>query len=255
MTLDSFSLKDSVAVVTGGSRGIGEAISVAMAEAGADIVPAARSEDSLKETASRVEAAGSNAFTYSLDVTDLNGVEEMFNEVESVLGEVDILVNNAGVNPFFGNARNLDIETWEQIHSVNVTGSFQCAREFGKRVNDRDGTGAIVNMASVGGVVALPYQTPYTASKHAVVGMTKSLAVEWAPDVRVNALAPGYVATEFTKGVRENDSIREDILETVPQDRFAKPEEIANSAVYLASNAAKYVTGEIHVVDGGLAAQ
>lgn len=255
MTLESFSLEDSVAVVTGGSRGIGEAISVAMAEAGADIVPAARSEDALEGTASRVKAAGSDAFAYPLDITDLQGIEEMFDEVESVLSEVDILINNAGVNPFFGNARNLDIETWEQILSVNVTGSFQCAREFSRRIDDRDGTGTIVNVASVGGVVALPYQTPYTASKHAVTGMTKALAVEWAPDIRVNALAPGYVATEFTKGVRENESIREDILDTIPQDRFAEPEEIADSAVYLASNAAEYVTGEVHMVDGGLAAQ
>lgn len=255
MTLQSFSLEDSVAVVTGGSRGIGEAISAAMAEAGADIVPVARSEDALEETASRIEAAGSEAYAYPLDITDLQGIEEMFDAVESRLGEVDILVNNAGVNPFFGNARNLDIETWKQILSVNVTGTFQCAREFGRRVDGRDGTGAIVNVASVGGVVALPYQTPYTASKHAVVGMTKSLAVEWAPDIRVNALAPGYVATEFTKGVRENESIREEILETIPQGRFAEPEEIADSAVYLASDAAKYVTGEIHVADGGISAQ
>lgn len=127
--------------------------------------------------------------------------------------------------------------------------------EFAERVFDRGGEGAIVNVASVGGVVALPYQTPYTASKHAMVDMTKSLAVEWAPDIRVDALAPGYVATKFTEGVRENESIYEDILEIIPQDRFADPEEIADSAVYLASDAAGYVTGEVHVADGGLAAQ
>lgn len=255
MTLDAFSLDDSVAVVTGGSRGIGEAIAVAMGKAGATVVPVARSEDALSDTADRIEEAGGEAMAYRLDVTNEQGIEEMFDEVESTYGGVDTLVNNAGVNPFFGDARNLETETWEQILSVNVTGAFKCAREFGRRVFDREGDGAIVNVASVGGVVALPYQTPYTASKHAMVGMTKCLAVEWAPNIRVNALAPGYVATEFTRGVRENESIREDILDTIPQDRFAEPEEIADSAVYLASDAAKYVTGEVHLADGGLAAQ
>ena len=102
--------------------------------------------------------------------------------------------------------------------------------------------------------MALPYQTPYTASKHAIVGMTKSMAVEWAPDIRVNAVAPGYVKTAFTKGVRKNEEIREDILDTIPVDRFAEPEEIASSVVYLASDAAAYATGEVHVIDGGIAA-
>lgn len=188
-------------------------------------------------------------------MTDDAAVEAMFDDVEATLGEVDVLVNNAGTNPFFGNARKLDIETWQQIIEVNVSGAFYCAREFGRRVDDRDDTGSIVNVASVGGVVALPYQMPYTASKHAMVGMTKGLAVEWAPDIRVNALAPGYVSTEFTKGVRENEDIHEDILETIPVDRFAEPEEIADIAVYLASDAAAYVTGEVHVADGGMAAQ
>lgn len=255
MTLDAFSLEDRVAVVTGGSRGIGEAVAVAMAEAGADVVPVARSEDALAETVERIEDAGSASMLHTLDVTDRAAVEATFEAVEEELGPVDVLVNNAGVNPFFGNARELDMETWEWILRVNLTGAFGCAQEFGRRVAEREGAGSIVNVASVGGVVALPYQVPYTASKHAMVGMTKCLAVEWAPDVRVNALAPGYVKTAFTEGVRENESIRQDLLEDIPQDRFAEPEEIANVAVYLASDAAAYVTGEVHVADGGMAAQ
>jgi NAD(P)-dependent dehydrogenase (short-subunit alcohol dehydrogenase family) len=147
------------------------------------------------------------------------------------------------------------LETLERIFAVNVTGAFACAKEFARRVDERDGSGAIVNVASVGGVVALPYQAPYTASKHALVGLTKCLAVEWAPEIRVNALAPGYVKTDFTAGVRENESIRADILDTIPQDRFAEPEEIAAIATYLASDAAAYLTGEVHVADGGLAAR
>ncbi|UHQ96103.1 SDR family NAD(P)-dependent oxidoreductase [Natrinema halophilum] len=255
MGLSAFSLKGNVAVVTGGSRGIGEEIAVAMAKSGADVAPVARSEDALEATADRIEDAGGTAHPCTLDVTDGASVEAMFDDVEASLGCVDVLVNNAGVNPFFGDARNLDMETWNKILGVNVTGAFRCSREFGRRIDDRDGTGSIVNVASVGGVVALPYQTPYTASKHALVGMTKSLAVEWTPEIRVNALAPGYVKTEFTKGVRENENIREDILESIPQNRFADPDEVAASAVYLASDAAGYVTGEVHVADGGIAAQ
>lgn len=255
MVLDSFSLSDRVAVVTGGSRGIGEEIAVAMAEAGADVAPVARSEDALEATAERIEDAGGTAHPRPLDVTDEAAVTAMFDEVESSLGEVDVLVNNAGVNPFFGNARDLDGETWRHILDVNVSGAFYCAREFGQRVHKREGTGSLINLASVGGVVALPYQAPYTASKHAMVGLTKSLAVEWAPAIRVNALAPGYVKTDFTKGVRENEEIRDDLLDSIPIDRFAEPDEVAASAVYLASDAAGYVTGEIHVADGGIAAQ
>ncbi|MHB9287106.1 SDR family NAD(P)-dependent oxidoreductase [Halobacteriales archaeon Cl-PHB] len=253
MGLDAFRFDDEVAVVTGGSRGIGEEIAVALADAGADVVPVARSEDALEETADRIEAAGGNALPVPLDVTDEDGVVALFDEVDSTFGGADVLVNNAGVNPYFGDSRELDLETWNHIFAVNVTGAFTCAREFGRR--HADATGSVVNVASVGGIVALPYQTPYTASKHALVGMTKCLAVEWAPEVRVNALAPGYVKTEFTEGVRENESIRADLLADIPQDRFAEPEEVATSALYLASDAAAYVTGEIHLADGGMAAQ
>jgi NAD(P)-dependent dehydrogenase (short-subunit alcohol dehydrogenase family) len=250
-----FRLDASVVLITGASRGIGEATAVAMGEAGADVVLLARSVDELEATATRVEETGADAVVCPGDVTSDEDITAAFDTAERRLGDVDVLINNAGVNPFFGNALNLDIETLEQILSVNVTGSFRCSLEFARRVDEREAEGAIVNIASVGGVVALPYQTPYTASKHALVGMTKCLAVEWAPDIRVNALAPGYVATEFTKGVRENESIREDILETIPQARFAEPEEIAHIAVYLASDAATYVTGEIHVADGGMVAR
>lgn len=253
--LDQFTFEDEVAIVTGGSRGIGEEITVALAEAGADVVPVARSEDALSTTADRVKATGSDVLPIPLDVTDEAAVQACFDEVETAYGGADILVNNAGVNPYFGNSRDLGRETWEHIFEVNVTGAFTCAREFGRHTDESDGTSAIINVASIGGVVALPYQAPYTASKHAIVGMTKSLAVEWAPNIRVNALAPGYVKTAFTEGVRENESIREGLLDSIPQDRFAEPEEIAASAVYLASDAAKYVTGEVHLIDGGMAAQ
>lgn len=251
MGLEQFSLDGSVAIITGASRGIGEAIAVEMAEAGASIVGVARSEDDLLKTASRIHESGGEASVSVGDVTDIADIESAFDKAEDEFGTVDILVNNAGINPYFGNAQELDIETWSNIQSVNTTGAFQAAREFARRFQGGEVTGSVINIASIGGVVALPYQTPYTASKHALVGMTKSLSSEWAPEIRVNAIAPGYVKTEFTKGVRDNQSIRSDILSQIPQERFADPAEIAGAAVYLASNAATYVTGEVHVVDGG----
>ena len=254
MGLERFSLEDRVVLVTGASRGIGEAIAFEMAEAGANVVALARSEDDLEATVERIESSGGEAIACTVDVTDGPAVAAAFDRAEEAFGSVDVLVNNAGTNPYFGDAKDLAIETWEHIISVNATGAFRCAREFARRVDERDGEGSIVNVASVGGVVGLPSQAPYTASKHAIVGLTRTLAVEWAPDIRVNALAPGYVKTEFTKGVRENEAIHEELLDEIPQDRFADPDEIAGAAVYLASDAASYTTGEIHVVDGGYAA-
>jgi len=254
MGLERFSLDSRVALVTGASRGIGEAIAVEMAAAGASVVALARSEEDLEATVERIEADGGAAITCTADVTDGPQVEAAFDRAADEFGPVDILVNNAGTNPYFGDARDLDIETWEHIMNVNATGTFRCAREFARRIDERDGEGSIVNVASVGGVVGLPHQAPYTASKHAIVGLTRTLAVEWAPDIRVNALAPGYVETEFTAGVRDNESIYEDMLAEIPQDRFADPDEIAGAAVYLASDAASYATGEIHAVDGGYTA-
>lgn len=254
MEHDAFSLEGSTAIVTGGSRGIGEEIAVAMADAGADVVPVARSEDELEETVDRIEDRGGTATWRTVDVTDEDAVSDLFDTVASEFGSPTVLVNNAGINPYFGDARDADRDTWESILSVNATGTFTCARDFARHVTDRDGTGAIVNVGSVGGVVGLPNQTPYTASKHAISGMTKSMAAEWAPDVRVNAVAPGYVKTALTEGVRGNESIRENVLSDIPMDRFAEPEEIATTVVYLASDAAAYATGEVHVVDGGMTA-
>ena len=254
MDSDPFSLDGSVALVTGASRGIGEAIAVAFGRAGADVVPVARSEDALAETAARVRETGAAAVPVPADVTDGDEIRAAFDTAEADLGPVDRLVNNAGINPYFGDSQDLDVDTWEQIMAVNATGTFRCTRAFGERTLDRDGTGAVVNIGSVGSLRGLPYQAPYTASKHAVAGLTRSLAVEWAPEIRVNALAPGYVKTDLTAGVRENESIRQDLLADIPQDRFADPAEVAGPALYLASDAAGYVTGEVHVADGGMCA-
>lgn len=255
MTLDAFGLDGRVALVTGASRGIGEAIAVAFGDAGADVAVLARSADDLEATADRIrEETDGNALAVTADVTDSAEVEAAFEAAADAFGPVDTLVNNAGVNPYFGRTQELDVETWEHILAVNATGTFRCTRTFGERVAQRDGSGAIVNIGSVGSVRGLPHQAPYTASKHAIAGLTRSLALEWAPAIRVNAIAPGYVKTDLTAGVRENESIRDDLLADIPQERFAEPEAVAGPAVYLASDAARYVTGAVHAVDGGMTA-
>jgi NAD(P)-dependent dehydrogenase (short-subunit alcohol dehydrogenase family) len=253
MNLDRFSLDDRTALVTGASRGIGEAIAVGLGEAGADVVGLARSTDDLEATADRVRDTGARALPITADVTSEEEIAAAYDHAEAELGPVDVLVNNAGTNPYFGSTQKLDVETWEKIFAVNATGMFKCTKTFATRVFDRDGDGAVVNVGSAGSVVALPYQAPYTASKHAVAGFTKAVGVEWAPTIRVNAVAPGYVKTEFTKGVRENEDIYEELLDDIPIDRFAEPEDVAPTVVYLASDAASYAVGEVHVVDGGLA--
>jgi NAD(P)-dependent dehydrogenase (short-subunit alcohol dehydrogenase family) len=255
MTLDAFGLDGTVAVVTGASRGIGEAIAVAFGEAGGDVAVLARSRDDLEATADRVRETGSRAVAATADVTEDAAVEAAFEATVDELGDPDVLVNNAGINPYFGRSEELDLDTWEHIFAVNAAGTFRCTREFAGRVVDRGGTGAVVNVGSVGSLIGLPFQAPYTASKHAIAGLTRSLAVEWAPDIRVNAVAPGYVKTELTAGVRDNESIREDLLADIPHDRFAEPEEVAGPVVYLASDAAAYVTGAVHAVDGGMTAK
>lgn len=254
MTFDDFRLDGRVALVTGASRGIGEAIAVAYGDAGADVVVIARSADALEATADRIRAVDGRAVAATADITEDDAVAAAFDAAGEAFGPVDILVNNAGVNPYFGRAEDLDLETWAQILAVNATGTFRCTRAFGQRVRERDGTGTVLNVGSVASVYGLPFQAPYAASKHAVAGLTKSLAIEWAPDIRVNAIAPGYIKTELTAGVRENDSIREDLIAEIPEGRFAAPEEVAGPAVYLASDAAGYVTGAVHAVDGGMTA-
>jgi len=254
MSLDAFSLEDTTAVVTGGSRGIGREIAVALATAGATVVPVARSEAQLLETVDAIEEVGGEGQHAVADVTEPADIVSVFDAAEQRYGSVDILVNNAGINPYFGSTESVDSDTVKRILAVNLQGSITCACEFGKRRLGADETGAIVNIASVGGVRGLPYQMPYTVSKHGIVGLTKSLAIEWAPDIRVNAVAPGYVETELTAGVRDNEEIYGDLLSEIPQERFADPAEIAGSVVYLTSDAASYVTGEVHLVDGGMTA-
>jgi NAD(P)-dependent dehydrogenase (short-subunit alcohol dehydrogenase family) len=253
---EQFDLSGDIAVVTGASRGIGRAIAIGLGEAGATVVPTARTESALEETVSRIEAVGGTGLAVSSDVSEQHSVEALFDRTVEEFGGVDVLVNNAGMNPdsALGKPETIDIDGFDGTIAVNLRGAFLCAQTAAEYL--QDGTsGSVINIASVAGVVGLPRQHPYVASKHGLVGMTKSMALDWAPDVRVNAIAPGYVETEFIDEALESDSIRQSLLDQTPLDRFAAPEEMAGPAVFLSSEASSYVTGSCLTVDGGWTAK
>ena len=252
---EQFDLTGEVAVVTGASRGIGRAIAIGLGAAGATVVPTARTTEDIEATAEEVEAAGGTGLAITADVAEEESIKNLCEETISEFGGIDVLVNNAGMNPenALGKPEKVDVEGFDQTLAVNLRGAFLCAQTAAEYL--QDGEGSVINIASVGGLVGLPRQHPYVASKHGLVGITKSMALDWAPDVRVNAIAPGYVETEFVEEALENESIRESLLNRTPLDRFAAPAEMAGPAVFLASDASSYVTGSCLTVDGGWTAQ
>lgn len=247
-------LSGKTAVVTGGSRGIGRAITLGFAEAGANAVPLSRTESDVENVVEEVRERGVESRIETLDVADGDAVEACFGRIDDDLG-IDIVVNNAGINPesALGTPGEVENEGFDFVTDVNLGGAFACARAAEDPLK-RSG-GSLINVASVGGIVGLPRQHPYVASKHGMVGLTKSLALDWAPDVRVNCLAPGYVATDLTEELHENDRLRESIERRTPLDRFAEPDEIAGPAVFLASDLASYATGSVVTIDGGWTAR
>jgi 3-oxoacyl-[acyl-carrier protein] reductase len=252
VTLDAFDLTGQVAVVTGGTRGIGRAIALGLADAGADVVPTSRTPEAVEEAAAAVEARGRDSLAHPADVAEADSVRALFEAVDAEFGRLDVVVNNAGFNPdgALGRPEDVTMDGFDDTLAVNLRGAFVCARAAAESLA-ADGGGSVINVASVGGLVGLPRQHPYVAGKHGLVGLTKSMALDWAPDVRVNAIAPGYVSTDLTAGLEADDRLRRSIVDRTPMGRFADPEEIAGPAVFLASDAASFATGSVLTVDGG----
>ena len=246
---------DQVAVVTGGTRGIGRAITRTLAVAGANVVPVSRTPADVEDAAETVRKHGSETVAVPTDVTDRDAVCDLFETVEDELGELDILVNNAGINPVeaMGTPETVETAEFRRALEVNLDGAFTCTSAAGEHL--LDGGGVVVNVASTAGVVGIKRQHAYVASKHGLVGLTKSTALDWAPDVRVNAVAPGYVDTDMTAPLKANGEMYEKLIDRTPAGRFADPEEVASTVLFLASDMASFVTGECLVVDGGWTTQ
>jgi NAD(P)-dependent dehydrogenase (short-subunit alcohol dehydrogenase family) len=248
--LDLFRLTGKVAVVTGGNRGIGRAIAVGLAEAGAAVAIAARDETRNDATVAELKALGAEAIAVSTDVTSRDELARMRDVVTAELGPIDILVNNAGVGGH-GEAVAVEDAEWERILGVNLEAVWKASQVVGEQMIARR-TGSIVNIGSISALIVNrpQWHAPYAISKAGVHHLTRSLAAEWAQaDVRVNAIAPGYVKTEIAD--IDKPEYRHYWVDEVPMQRYAMPAEIAPTAVYLASDASSFVTGSVVVVDGG----
>ena len=248
-----FDLTGKTAFVTGASRGIGRAIAVGLAEAGADVALVARSADGLADTAEAIDAIGRKAFVIPADVTSQEAVAAAVAAAIDQLGQVDVVVNNAGGSNFMVSFRDLRLAGWEKILRLNLDSAAYVCHAFAPHLLER-GQGSVINVASVAGVAASPLLAPYGAAKAGLISLTKSLAVEWGTSgVRVNALCPGWTATDLNRNLWEHPEAGPATVAGVAMQRWAAPEEMAGPAVFLASDASSYVTGHVLLVDGGQA--
>ena len=242
-----FNLAGRTALVTGASRGIGRALAIGLAEAGADLVLVARSAEGLEATAQTVRAAGATAGVHTADLTAPGAIDALFAAIE---GRPSILVNNAGVEDVRAST-DLTEATWDKIVGTNLKAAFFVAQAFARRLREGDGRGSIINLGSLTSAVGIATAVPYTASKSGVLGMTRALAAEWAPQIRVNALGPGYFRTEMTEAFYRDEAWRSAMRDKIPMGRFGELDDLVGAAVFLASDASAYVTGQILYVDGG----
>jgi len=246
----SITLENKVAIVTGASRGIGEAIARCFAAAGAKVVVASRKPEGIGAVAQSIGASAHAVAAHTGKESDCKALVEA---AIAKFGKVDILVNNAATNPYFGPLLDIDEGAWDKTFEVNAKGYYWTSREVARHLRSREAPGSIINVASIAGLVASPLQGVYAMTKAAVISMTKTFAYELAANkIRVNAIAPGFVDTKFAAAVLKNDALLDEVLRITPMKRYGQPDEIAGGALYLASDAASFLTGHTLVIDGGM---
>jgi len=246
-----FALDGKVALVTGASRGIGEAIAVSLADYGAQCILVSRKADALQKVVDEISSRGGKAEAVACHVGDLDQINALFARVKDRYGRLDILINNAGTNPYFGEMLGADEGIWDKTFDVNLKGPFFITQHAARLMNDSGG-GAIVNVSSINGVKPALLQGIYSMTKAGIISMTKAFAKELAPkNIRVNAILPGLVDTHFSQAIMNNEMIYDYAIKMIPMARHAVPREIAGAVIYLVSDAASFTTGACFVVDGG----
>jgi 2-deoxy-D-gluconate 3-dehydrogenase len=251
MPRELFALSGRTALVTGASRGIGRAIALGLAEAGADVALSARDEEALQSLAKEVDALGRKAIVLPADVTDADACRQLVEDAVAGLGQLDVLVNNAGGSSYMGPFTELRFSGWEKTMRLNVDSLVHLCQAAGKHMIER-GRGSIVNVASVAGLGATPMLAAYGASKAAVISLTKTLAHEWGPSgVRVNALCPGWTMTDLNRNLWDGPDQGAAFVTGQPIKRWATVEEMVGPTLFLASDASSYMSGQALVIDGG----
>jgi NAD(P)-dependent dehydrogenase (short-subunit alcohol dehydrogenase family) len=252
MYADRFRLEGKVAIVTGGSRGIGKEIAVGFAEQGARLALASRKQEALDEVAEEIREKGAECLAMACHMGKPDQIKNLFDKVVAMYGSVDILVNNAATNPYFGPLLDATEEAWMKTLDVNLKGPFLMT-QAAARIMAQKGGGSIINISSVGAFKANPMQGIYGVTKAGMVNMTKTFAQELAlANVRVNAICPGLTETKFSEVLIQTKEIYDIALQRIPMKRHAQPSEIVCAAIYLASDASSYVTGSCITVDGGM---
>ena len=249
--LKKFHLQGKVALVTGGSRGIGKAIALCLAEAGADVILASRKLPDLQAAAQEISQMGRKTLAVPANLRHLSEIDNLVKKSLEKFGRIDILVNNAATNPVFGSVFNIDEKAWEVTIGLNLKSYFFMSQSIGKIMRDKGG-GNIINISSVGGVRPSVGMGVYSMSKAGVIMLTQVLAQEWGQhNIRVNAIAPGTTRTKFSEALWQNPTALREREDNTALGRIGEPEEMANAALFLASEASSYMTGQTLVIDGG----
>lgn len=255
MSLDIFKMDDRVALVTGGTGGLGLVMAQALAEAGAHVIVTSRVKEKAEEAAGAIaQSTGRRALGLAVDVTDAEQVDAMVEAGIGEFGRIDVLINNAGIN-IRKPIEDFDEASWDLVQNTNLKAPFLCARAVAKPMKEQR-YGRVINIASMLGSIALPERGAYCSSKGGLIQLTKVLALEWAPyNITVNALCPGPIATELNQVVMNNPEANKFFLDSIALGRWGRPEELIGAILYLASDASSFMTGSSMVVDGGWTAK